>query len=399
MNKLYFFIVAISLNFNLNAQTTVVLNASADNTIYQNFPANSNARGENFFSGNNGGNSPRRALLKFNIAAVVPAGSAITAVTLTLNCNISRAIADNVSLYKLITDWGEGTSNASASGDGGGAPATINDATWPNNFFPASNWITPGGDYTATASAGTSISGSGFYTWSTAGMIADVQNWLNNSATNFGWILLCNETTPATARRFASRENATVANRPTLSVTYSAVLPVTLSYFTGIQKNNGVLLNWQTEQEISNHYFEILHSADAITFSSIGKIYSTGNSSTPKQYQFLHNADLKGYQYYQLVQTDIDGRKKLSATIKVKMNEEKFSLKLFPNPASTNIFITTNINLEQTNYKIFNQNGSMVKSGKGNRSPINIEALAKGVYYFYLYRLDEIVWREKFSVL
>jgi hypothetical protein len=393
MIKIYFFVVAICLCAILHAQTTVVLNASADNTIYQNFPANSNALGQNFFSGNNGGNSPRRALLKFNIAAVVPTGAVITAVTLTLNCNISRAIADNVSLYKLTTDWGEGTSNAAASGDGGGAAATTNDATWPNNFFPASNWTTAGGDYTATASATTSIPSTGFFTWSATGIIADVQNWLNNPATNFGWILLCNETTAATARRFASRENATVANRPSLSITYTSVVPITLSYFVGAQKNNAVQLNWQTEQEINNHYFEIFHSTDAVTFSPIGKVFSMGNSSTPKQYQFIHNIILNGYQYYQLVQTDINGMKTLSATLKVKMDEETFSLKLFPNPASDNIFINTNINLQQTNYKIYNQYGSVVKNGNGNVSTI------KGMYYFCLYKKDKILCKEKFCIL
>jgi hypothetical protein len=399
MIKIYFFVVAICLSAILHAQTTVVLNASADNTIYQNFPANSNALGQNFFSGNNGGNSPRRALLKFNIAAVVPSGAVITAVTLTLNCNVSRAIADNVSLYKLTTDWGEGTSNAAASGDGGGAAATTNDATWPNSFFPASSWITSGGDYTATASASTSIPSTGFFIWSAAGMVADVQNWLNNPTTNFGWILLCNETTAATARRFASRENATVSNRPSLSITYSTVLPVILSYFTGVQKNNIVQLNWQTEQEINNHYFEILHSIDAVVFSSIAKVSAVGNSSTPKQYQFLHNGNLKGYQYYQLQQTDINGIKTLSATLKVKMDEETFSLKLFPNPASDNIFINTNINLEQTNYKIYNQYGSVVKMGNGNVSTINVETFAKGMYYFCLYKKDEILCKENFCIL
>ncbi|MCY7293382.1 MAG: T9SS type A sorting domain-containing protein [Ferruginibacter sp.] len=113
----------------------------------------------------------------------------------------------------------------------------------------------------------------------------------------------------------------------------------------------------------------------------------------------MHDANCKGYQYYQLVQTDIDGRKTLSAIVKVKMNENKFSLKLFPNPASTNIFITTNINLDQTNYKIFNQYGSIVKFGKGNILFANVEALAKGIYYFYLFRQDEIIWRETFFVL
>ncbi len=382
-----------------NAQTTVVLGASADNTIYQNFPGNSNAIGQNFFSGNNGGNSPRRALLKFNIGSVVPSGAIITAVTLTLNCNISRNIADNVSLYRLTTDWGEGTSNAAATGDGGGAAATINDATWPTNFFPTNNWTTAGGDYMATASATTSIPNTGFYTWSNAAMVADVQNWLNNAATNFGWILLCNETTAATARRFASRENVIVANRPSLSVTYSTIVPITLSYFVATKKNNAVQITWQTEQEINNHYFEIFHSTDAMSFSSIAKVSAVGNSSIQRQYRFLHNASLKGFQYYQLVQTDINGMKTLSATIKVKMDEEKVSLKLFPNPVSDIIFIKTNINLEQTNYKIYSQQGSLVKVGKGNVSQINLSTFAKGSYYFFLYKQNKIIWDGIFCIL
>ncbi len=399
MVKIFFFVFILFSYFISNAQTTVVLSASADNTIYQNFPGNSNALGQNFFSGNNLGNSPRRALLKFNIASVVPGGAVITAVTLTLNCNVSRSIADNVSLYKLTTDWGEGTSNAAASSDGGGAAATINDATWPTNFFPSSNWTTAGGDYVAIASAATSILATGFYSWSSAGMVTDVQNWLNNPSTNFGWILLCNEATAATARRFASRENPTIANRPTLSITYTAVVPVILSYFVGVQKNNTVQLNWQTAQEINNHYFEILHSTDAVTFSPIGKVFSMGNSSTPKQYQFMHNIIMNGYQYYQLVQTDINGMKTLSATLKVKMGEETFSLKLFPNPASDNIFINTNINLEQTNYKIYNQYGSVVKNGNGHVSTINVKTFVKGMYYFCLYKKDKILCKEKFCIL
>ncbi len=399
MIKLYFFVFVMVFSFILKAQTTVVLSASADNTIYQNFPSNSNAIGQNFFSGNNGGNSPRRALIKFNIASVVPNGAVITSVTLTLNCNISRTIADNISLHKLNTDWGEGTSNASASGDGGGAVATTNDATWPTNFFPASNWTTAGGDFSATASASTSIPSTGFFTWSAAGMIADVQNWLNSPSTNFGWILLCNETTAATARRFASRENATVANRPSLSITYATVVPITLSYFVATKKNNAVQLNWQTEQEINNHYFEVLHSPDGIIFSPVEKVFAAGNSNTTKQYQFIHNANLKGYQYYQLVQTDFNGTKTVSATIKIKIDEEKFSLKLFPNPTTNAIFIKANTNLAKTNYTIHNQHGSIIKKGNCDLPQIDLHNLAKGVYYFYLYKENEIIWKESFCIL
>ena len=148
--KKWFCIIVITcfLISSVPAQTTVTIAAAADNTIYQTPNGNSNALGQNIFSGNNGGGSPRRGLIKFDVAAVVPAGATITSVTLTLNCNNSRAIADNVSLHKLSSNWGEGTSNAGATGDGGGVAATSNDATWLTNFFPGSFWITPGGEFT-----------------------------------------------------------------------------------------------------------------------------------------------------------------------------------------------------------------------------------------------------------
>ena len=39
-------------------------------------------------------------------------------------------------------------------------------------------------------------------------MVADVQSWLNNPASNFGWLVLGDETAIATAKRFDTRESA-----------------------------------------------------------------------------------------------------------------------------------------------------------------------------------------------
>ncbi|RYY68991.1 MAG: DNRLRE domain-containing protein, partial [Chitinophagaceae bacterium] len=145
-------IIAIALFLgavNGSAQTTILIPASADNTIYQSPSGSSNAIGENLFSGTNGGGSTRRCLIKFDIAAAIPAGALITQATLTLNCNTSRSIADDISLHKLLSNWGEGTSNAGAAGDGSGIAATTNDATWLANFFNISLWTLPGGDFTA----------------------------------------------------------------------------------------------------------------------------------------------------------------------------------------------------------------------------------------------------------
>jgi hypothetical protein len=62
----------------------------------------------------------------------------------------------------------------------------------------------------------------GAYTFASASnLIADVQAWLTNPASNFGWVLMSqSENITETARRFGSREDAD--NAPTLVVEYSA---------------------------------------------------------------------------------------------------------------------------------------------------------------------------------
>ena len=53
-----------------------------------------------------------------------------------------------------------------------------------------------------------------------AGLVADVQAWINNPSSNFGWLLISeNEVSPETARRFGAREDPTHA--PVLTISYS----------------------------------------------------------------------------------------------------------------------------------------------------------------------------------
>ena len=70
-------------------------------------------------------------------------------------------------------------------------------------------------------SSSASVSGAGSYTWgTTAQMVADAQSWLDNPTTNFGWILIGDETTIVTTKRYGSRENSDFAIRPVLTVTF-----------------------------------------------------------------------------------------------------------------------------------------------------------------------------------
>jgi hypothetical protein len=204
-----------------NAQI-INLMPSKDNTLYEFDPKEgdfSNGVGFHFFAGKTVMSELRRGVLAFDVAGSIPPGSVITSVTLTMN--MSRTLGDTarmVELHKLLADWGEGTSHAPGE-EGEGAPATTNDATWRHRFFDTIFWATQGGDFSATVSASQSVGPVGQYTWSSAQMVADVQSWVNDPASNFGWLVLGDEPALGSAKRFDTRESA---SPPVLTIQYRA---------------------------------------------------------------------------------------------------------------------------------------------------------------------------------
>jgi len=198
----------------------ISITPTKDNTLYEYDPAEgdtSNGAGFHFFAGENALGEIRRGVLAFDIAGSIPPGSTIVAVSLTMN--MSRTMVDTariVELHKLLADWGEGSSHAPGE-EGDGAPAMPNDATWRHRFFDTIFWTTQGGDFSGTVSANQSVGPVGQYTWSSTQMVADVQSWLGNPASNFGWLLLGDESTNGTTKRFDTRESA---SPPVLTIEY-----------------------------------------------------------------------------------------------------------------------------------------------------------------------------------
>ena len=203
--------------------TQATLTPSKDNTLYENSGGNtSNGAGEWIFAGKtkNGG-LIRRAVMAFDIASAVPAGATIESVTLKLHMSKSRAGPETVKLHRLLGDWGEGASDASAN-EGGGTNSASGDATWKHRFFSGDDWQTLGGDFTAVASASASVAGVGDYVWSsTSQMVDDVQSWHDDPSTNAGWIVIGNESSDQTAKRFYARENSDTFKRPLLAIAFT----------------------------------------------------------------------------------------------------------------------------------------------------------------------------------
>lgn len=213
-----------------------------DTTIFQSNSGNSLGGGPGMFAGTDGNNNVLRGLIKFDITDNVPAGATIQYVELRLS--LGRVAGSGggggpgagvpsatIDLHAVQSAWSEGTAGLGAAGIGGtgmGFPASAGDATWTASSYPGVLWNTPGGDYHAALSSsqtvGTLVNGTS--SWgSTPTFVADVQGWLNDPQSNFGWELVnTDETDSRTFRAFWTKEASDPTLRPELLVTY-ATLP------------------------------------------------------------------------------------------------------------------------------------------------------------------------------
>ncbi len=203
------------------------LQASKDNTIFSEDVDYSRdySDGTGYLyagrTGPNYGPYNRRALVAFDLSGQVPYPALIQSAQLKLKLSKAGPSSAGASftVHRLTQTWGEGTS-LNVTG-GYGAPATTSDATWTYRFFNTTAWPTPGGNFTATASATALQSGASFMTWTNTTLLkTDVQSWVNAPATNAGWIIRSNETTNTTACQFSSIQSG--GSPPALDITYDA---------------------------------------------------------------------------------------------------------------------------------------------------------------------------------
>ena len=150
----------------------------------------------------------RRALIQFDLSGQIPVGATVNSATLRVNVvMVPRARADSVfHVRRVLSQWSEG------------------EVTW-NSRLSGVAWQSPGAEGPADASPNPSssveiLSFGGYDFPSTAGLVADVQAWVDNPAGNFGWMLESeDELTARTARRFGAREDP--IQTPALTIDFS----------------------------------------------------------------------------------------------------------------------------------------------------------------------------------
>jgi len=205
-----------ALNLSLVADTTNLI-PIADTSLHEAFQDSNFGGGPTLTSGGRLMGGRARALLRFDVATKIPAGSTINSAALTVSVSNSNGVNSGSTFVwkRMTTAWGEGV----GFDMGAGTTAVAGEATWTNSFWPTL-WATPGGDFVAQVSASQTLNAVGPYTFSDAGLAADVQLWLDNPVTNHGWMLQSqDETTAGTIRRFTSRADA--LNPPKLLVDFT----------------------------------------------------------------------------------------------------------------------------------------------------------------------------------
>lgn len=203
----------------LAAAEVVTLAPSKDATLYED-PAGAlaNGSGGELFVGRDTGAFTRRALVAFDLTGHVPPGSQIHSAVLTLHVPQATSGPQVVYLHRLLAPWGEGRSIA----DKDPGSAVKMDATWIHRFRPDRLWAQPGGDYDPAVSTACEVNDVGYHTWGPAArMTQDIQQWVDNPASNFGWMLIGPEPAASTCKRFNSRECTDARRRPMLTIYFT----------------------------------------------------------------------------------------------------------------------------------------------------------------------------------
>jgi hypothetical protein len=182
--------------------------------------ARANGAGPALFAGRTaqGDTGRRRALLLFDVAAVLPREAVVTNALLTLHMTPSNAVPAEIAVHRVLAPWSEGPA---LSTGGSGAPAMPGDSTWLHRRYDDQLWVFPGGQFVPEPSAALTVADAGFYSWQDSPrLLADVRAWHKAPQRNFGWILIGDEEAPQSVKRFDSRESLTPEYRPVLSLEY-----------------------------------------------------------------------------------------------------------------------------------------------------------------------------------
>jgi Subtilase family/Secretion system C-terminal sorting domain len=178
-------------------------------------------------------------------------------------------------------------------------------------------------------------------------------------------------------------------------------LPVELTSFSVLIKEDNTVLEWETATEVNNYGFEIerkpvkdISSNQINNWGKIGFVSGYGNSNSPKLYSFKDKELYGGNKFaYRLKQIDIDGKFEYSDVIEVNIQPENIVLNSnYPNPFNPTTKISFSLpQSAEISLKVYNVLGREVKNLVNEVKEAGVYSaefdasnLSSGVYYYTL---------------
>lgn len=159
-----------------------------------------------------------------------------------------------------------------------------------------------------------------------------------------------------------------------------------LFYLQAVRVTDGIQLNWVTNTEDHNDYFEVERSVDAINFEVMEAINSVGTARTPTYYQQMDYNPIPGLNYYRIKQYANDGSAVYSAVEMVMNPIDTEIFNVFPNPASNEIYVSLKADQGATAViRMYNVKGQLVLEQQIGRIPdgpfrIDLGNFRNGIY-------------------
>lgn len=156
-----------------------------------------------------------------------------------------------------------------------------------------------------------------------------------------------------------------------------------LSLKATLLSNQTGLIEWSTNGEINNDYFEVEKLVKNNHFDIIGKVKGAGTTTELSNYSLIDGNVGIGTTYYRLKQTDFDGSFNYSDIVSLYKDNERVIL-MYPNPATT--AVTINISdvssISPAEISFINMLGQEVKkiTTITNNNEVNVSDLAAGTY-------------------
>jgi hypothetical protein len=155
------------------------------------------------------------------------------------------------------------------------------------------------------------------------------------------------------------------------------ILPVGLEYFKGVPSGTDAQLTWRTATEQNNKGFDVERSTDGVSFSSIGFVNGTGNSTVEVSYNYTDYNVQSPTVWYRLKQEDIDGHTTYSGIVELSFNSVT---KLYWYAAGAHTIEVRLTNGNDENFSVTDMSGRVIRRGNLIAGKTLLASLSQGAY-------------------